>query len=102
MTTPNNAAEEASSRYEIFYDDPACKVLDKLSETEYKRLDEEIVKLGADPRPHGYTKLHSQVFRVRVGDWRIIYVVDDAARRVVVSQVKRRAKDTYKKLLIKP
>jgi mRNA interferase RelE/StbE len=98
VTTRKTAAEEASSRYEILYDDQACKVLDKLSATEYQRLDEKIVGLAVNPRPHGYRQLHPQVFRVRVGDWRIIYVVDDAAKRVIISQVKRRGKDTYKKL----
>lgn len=96
MTTPNSATADASSRYEIFYDHPACKVLDKLSQAEYKPLDEQIVGLSANPRPHGYKQLHPQVFRVRVGDWRIIYVVDDAAKRVIISHVNRRGKDTYK------
>ncbi len=97
MTTPKGDSDP-SIRYEIFYDHPACKVLDKLSDAEYQPLDEEIVKLGANPRPHGYTQLHPKVFRVRVGDWRIIYVVDDAAKRVIISQVKRRGKDTYKNI----
>ena len=98
MTTPNSAATDASSRYEIFYDHPACKVLDRLSQAQYEPIDEKIVGLSLNPRPHGYKQLHPRLYRVRVGDWRIIYVVDDDTKRVIIADVRRRGKDTYKSL----
>ena len=95
MTTPKGDWDP-STRYEIFYDNTACKDLDSLPEIDYQRVDRKIVELGANPRPPGCEKLHDRVFRVRVGDRRIIYVVDDSQKRVIVSRVKRRNESTYK------
>jgi mRNA interferase RelE/StbE len=95
-TATTKSADEPSSRYEIFYDDAACKDLDPLPEKQYQPLDKAIIELGANPRPNGSTKLHDHVYRVRVGSWRIIYIVDDENRRMVVSRVKRRNERTYK------
>ena len=96
MTTAQNEEWDPSTRYEIFYDDTACKDLDVLSEKDYQRIDQKIVDLGGAPRPPGNEKLHDSIFRVRQGPWRIIYVVDDAMKRVIVSRVKRRNESTYK------
>jgi mRNA interferase RelE/StbE len=48
--------------------------------------------LADDPKPSGSTKPRSYVdsWRVRVGDYRIIYEVDEAARKVVVTRVAHR------------
>ena len=50
----------------------------------HKRLTDRIAELGVDPRPIGSLKLVGELnqWRVRVGDWRIIYRVDDG--RLVV------------------
>jgi mRNA interferase RelE/StbE len=64
-------------------------------------VDEKIASLGETPRPHNVEKLRDKagdVFRVRTGDWRIIYIVDDGNRRVLVSRVKRRNERTYRGL----
>ncbi len=51
-----------------------------------KRLDEAIESLAGDPRPHGSRKLAgaSDRYRVRVGDHRIIYRIDDGRVTVLV------------------
>jgi len=36
-------------------------------------------------------------FRIRVGPWRVIYLIDDKAWRVIISRVKRRKEDTYRR-----
>ena len=36
--------------------------------------------------------------RIRVGDWRIIYLIDDENRRIMIERVMRREKDTYRSL----
>lgn len=48
------------------------------------------------PRPIACEKLHDDVYRVRVGDWRIIYLVDEQNRRVEVGGIRRRSEGTYK------
>jgi mRNA interferase RelE/StbE len=58
-----------------------------------------ILALALDPRPPGSTKLSgSELWRVRVGDLRVIYAVDDGARLVVVVRVARRSESTYRRV----
>jgi mRNA interferase RelE/StbE len=55
--------------------------------------------LTVDPRPPGAQPLrgHSPWLRVRVGDYRIIYVIDDEARSVTVAIVGHRS-EVYRHL----
>jgi len=59
------------------------------------RLDE----LGADPRPHDGRRLigRQKGYRLDVGEYRLLYDVDDNARLVTVWRVKHR-KDAYRNL----
>jgi len=58
-----------------------------------------ILALGLDPRPPGVQKLEGSVFwRLRVGDLRIVFAIDDAARLVVVLRVARRSESTYRRI----
>jgi mRNA interferase RelE/StbE len=53
-----------------------------------RRVDAKIRGLADNPRPHGCVKLASlEGYRVRVGDYRIVYTVDDAARVVEIIAV---------------
>jgi mRNA interferase RelE/StbE len=61
-----------------------------------KRIDAAILSLAADPRPHGCRKLSgSEEYRVRVGDYRILYEILDAVLRVLVVKVGHR-RDVYR------
>jgi len=62
------------------------------------RIFKAIKALGTDPRPAGCKKLkgvHSESWRIRVGAYRILYVIDDGIRIVEVREVGHR-KDIYK------
>lgn len=62
------------------------------------RLVKAIRALANDPRPAGCKKLkgaHSESWRIRVGAYRIIYVIDDGIRIVEVREVGHR-KDIYR------
>lgn len=71
------------------------------AERELKRLDRPvknrivsvILKLGDDPRPSGCLKIRSEegVWRIRVGDWRIGYEIDDPNREVTVIRIGHRS-----------
>ena len=71
------------------------------AEKEIKRLDRPvknriitaIMSLGSDPRRPGCIKVLSQegVWRIRVGDWRVGYIVDDDAKEIVVIRVGHRS-----------
>lgn len=58
-----------------------------------------ILALGLDPRPQDAVKLAgSDFWRVRIGDMRIIYAVNDGAAVVVVLRVARRSESTYRRV----
>lgn len=56
------------------------------------RIDEAIDGLATDPRPHGCKMLAvaGGAYRIRVGQWRVVYEIDDAAERVTVQVVAKR------------
>jgi mRNA interferase RelE/StbE len=58
-----------------------------------------ILSLAIEPRPPGTVKLAGTDFwRLRVGDLRVIYWVDDAAGLVVVLRLARRSESTYRRV----
>ena len=61
-----------------------------------KRLDAKIRSLAEDARPPGCKKLKSgrydNLYRIREGDWRILYAVEDARVVILVLDVVRRDK----------
>lgn len=64
------------------------KILDKLPRNVRDRLQKAIDALALDPRPHDCSKLTSRdLYRIRRGDWRIIYAVRDAELIVLIVEV---------------
>jgi len=62
-----------------------------------KRIDKKIIALADNPRPHDVKALHGEkkLYRVRVGDYRIIYNIEDKIITVIIVRVKHR-KDVYR------
>ena len=82
--------------HRVFLHPLARRQLDALSGAVRSRIEETIRKLADDPRPVGCRKLTgTESWRVRVGDYRIIYEIDDEERRVSVGWIGLR-KDAYK------
>jgi mRNA interferase RelE/StbE len=76
----------------------ASKELRAISgKTTLSRLIERIKALAAEPRPQGAEKLAGRlnIYRVRQGDYRIVYSVDDQSRVVDVIKVGHR-RDVYR------
>ena len=78
--------------YSVFLTRPARKDLDKLDKQIINRLAPEIDALSSDPRPAGCLKVKGEenLWRIRVGDWRIGYEIDDAAREITIIRVGHR------------
>ena len=58
-----------------------------------------ILGLGDEPRPPTSSKpARSELWRVRVGQLRIIYAIDDEAGLVVVVRVARRSESTHRRV----
>ncbi|MCA1619498.1 MAG: type II toxin-antitoxin system RelE/ParE family toxin [Acidobacteria bacterium] len=83
-----------TERYHVVITRGAGRDLDRLDRAVLPRVAREIDALSAEPRPTGCRKLVNQVslWRVRVGDWRVLYEIDDAARTVRVVAVRHRSK----------
>ncbi len=70
--------------------------LDSLQEADYQRVATRLRALANAPRPKGCEKLYDGIYRVRVGNIRIIYFVDEGNKRIEVGGIRRRSERTYK------
>lgn len=60
------------------------------------RIFSRMLALGENPRPRGFIKLFgSNNFRIRIGDYRVIYSIDDSRRIVKILDIGHR-KDIYR------
>ncbi|MCK4509861.1 MAG: type II toxin-antitoxin system RelE/ParE family toxin [Desulfuromonadales bacterium] len=86
------------ANYKIYFRKSAAKELGKLPNLEIQKIIQRIESLAIDPRPIGCEKLTRQEFyRVRQGNYRIIYSVQDDELTVWVVRIGHR-KDIYKRL----
>jgi len=74
----------------------AQRQLAALPKVVLKRVDSKILALSDNPRPPGVKKLHAVegLYRVRVGDYRVVYAIDDTASTVLVIKIGHRS-DVY-------
>jgi len=87
--------------YQVELAPRAQRELDELPAREVARVARALFALADNPRPRGARKLAgtaAPMWRMRIGDYRAIYSVSDAARRVIVLRIARRAERTYEKL----
>jgi len=74
----------------------APKELEDLPRDAYGRVCQAIPGLEADPRPSGCRKLSGRDgWRVRVGDYRVVYEIDDDASMITVLHIGHR-RDVYR------
>ena len=72
------------SSYSVEVKPSARKELEALPDNALVRVVKKIESLGGAPRPAGCKKLkgYKDQWRVRVGDWRVVYIIDDSAKPV--------------------
>ena len=69
----------------------AEKDIRRLSDPIRSRVNNKIISLENNPRPRGSKKLTGRdEYRIRVGDYRILYVIDDNNRVVTIRAVGHR------------
>ena len=81
--------------YRLLIKASAGRELERLSDR--RRIVERIRVLAEDPRSHGCEKLagYADRFRIRHGNFRVVYLVDDHRREVTIFKVGDR-KDVYR------
>jgi mRNA interferase RelE/StbE len=84
--------------YKVIISESALKQLHRFQKHVVKKIDAAILKLGINPRPAGVKKMKGvseDLYRIRIGDYRIIYSIEDVIKLVDVRQVGHR-KDIYR------
>ena len=85
-------------RYEVELTSSAARALRKLDRPVQVRIARAIDSLAIDPRPNGTIKLSAEddIYRIRSGDYRIIYSIADRRLTVLVIGIGHR-RDIYRK-----
>jgi mRNA interferase RelE/StbE len=87
-----------SVQWQVIVSRKAERALRRLPQDLLQRLRQAIRELGLNPRPVGYKKLVGSDFcRIRVGDWRIVYTIEEEKLIVLVVTVAPRG-SVYKDL----
>jgi mRNA interferase RelE/StbE len=82
--------------YSVLVKASVAKELDAVPRKDLQRIVKKIGSLAMNPRPNGCEKLSSlERYRLRQGDYRIIYAIDDSVRQVMVVKVGHRS-DVYR------
>lgn len=83
--------------YRVDISPAAARQLRRLPPGDAARLRGPILALALVPRPHGATRLvDTEWWRLRVGELRLIYAVDDDERVIVILRAARRNESTYR------
>ena len=79
-------------KYSLEIKHSAQKELDALDDALFTRIDRKILALADHPRPAGCKKLrgYKDQWRVRIGDWRVVYIIDDVEKLVMITRIAHR------------
>ena len=83
-----------AKRYRVAFTGQAAKQLEKLDKANHGRILLAVAELETNPRPDGVKKLkgYDNRWRIRVGDWRVLYQIEDGRLVVLVVSVGHRSK----------
>ncbi len=74
----------------------AQKELDDVPSSLFSKIDKQIKSLAQNPRPFGVKKLDNELYRIRIGNFRVIYAILEKFEKVVILRVVRRSEKTYR------
>lgn len=79
--------------YDIVYNESCLKFLKKLQKIDQKRIIEKIGLLSSNPLA-SYSKkivgIKGNLFRLRVGDYRVLYLIDNKDKKIIISKIDKR------------
>lgn len=78
--------------YKLSFRRSAEKELRKIPKSDLRKIIEKIGLLSVNPRPSGTQLLKGEgrYYRIRQGDYRVVYEIDDSASQVVIIKVGHR------------
>ena len=78
--------------YQVEIENAAARAIQRLQRHDQVRIVKKINALATDPRPSGCSKLAGteSAYRIRIGDCRVVYIVEDSVRIVTVTRVAHR------------
>ena len=86
-------------RYRISpFSNTVARALRRIHPVQERRIRDRIETLTDNPRPAGCLQLYEDVYRIRIGDYRVIYKVDDEQLLVEIGQIEHRGEGTYREV----
>ncbi len=83
-------------KYTVLYRPATERQLSRLDAAVLDRIGEAVAGLADNPRPHGSLKMTGcDLYRIRVGDYRIVYEIHDRIVTVIVVEIGHR-KNVYR------
>jgi mRNA interferase RelE/StbE len=85
--------------YDLFLKPSAGREIERIgTKTDRRRIVARIGELAEQPRPAGCEKLagRDDCYRIRAGDYRVVYSIDDARRLIVVLKIGHR-REVYRR-----
>ena len=77
--------------YALFIERRAQRSLSRIAAQDRERISSAIRCLADEPRPHGVKKLSGRdAWRIRVGDWRVLYEIQDKRLSILVVDIGHR------------
>lgn len=77
--------------YTVILKRSAEKELDRLPVQLQNRITTKLLELESNPRPPVIQKLHGQEsYRIRIGDYRVLYVIDDRVQTLEIAAIGHR------------
>lgn len=75
------------------------RLKDRIRREDFERVRDAVRRLATEPRPHGVRKVKGaeKAYRIRVGNYRVVYEVYDDDKLVLILQVARRSETTYRR-----
>lgn len=85
--------------FNLIYSPRARKALKKFPQEYQKLILKKTLALQETPKPRGYDKIVAKnppLYRIRIGDYRIFYFIEETAEEVIVVDIIRRTTQTYR------
>lgn len=85
--------------HNLIYSPRAQKALKKFPKNYQLLIARKIADLKIDPKPRGHDKIAAKeppLYRIRAGDYRVFYFIDQEMKEIIIVDIKRRTTQTYR------